>query len=84
MFRRSIPADYALVFRFRGQRRRSLHMVCVPFDVDAAWLCDGVVRRTATLRAWRGVGSAPADTVVELPAGVLDDVEPGDRLAIEG
>lgn len=84
MFRRSIPEDYALVFRFEGQRRRSLHMVCVPFDVDAVWLCDGVARRVLTMRAWRGGGTAVGDTVVELPAGALAGVEAGDRLTIEG
>lgn len=84
MFRRSIPDGYALVFRFRGQKRRSLHMLCVPFDIDVAWLCDGVVQRVARLDAWTGRGAAVGDTVIELPAGALDGVEAGDRLTVEG
>jgi hypothetical protein len=78
MFRRSIPDDYALVFRFDDAATRRLHMVCVPFDIDALWLRDGRVERTKRLRAWAGYGSAVADTVVELPAGAADGVEPGD------
>lgn len=83
MFRRSVPADYALVFRFSGQKRRGLHMVCVPFDVDAVWLCDGVVQQVARLSAWTGRGESLADTVIELPAGSADGVASGDRMIVE-
>ncbi|WP_435195916.1 DUF192 domain-containing protein [Natronomonas sp. EA1] len=95
MFRRSIPDDYALVFRFgelgtvgsllaggSGVRNRGLHMLFVPFDIDAVWLVDGEVREVQRLRAWRGHGSARADTVVELPAGAADSVEVGDQLVL--
>ncbi|RNJ25733.1 DUF192 domain-containing protein [Halosegnis longus] len=82
MFRRSIPDDYALVFEFTGQSTRHLHMVCVPFDIDAVWLTDGVVQRVKRLPAWTGRGSAVADTVIELPAGAADGVEPGDRVTV--
>ena len=84
MFRRSVPDDYALVFRFRRQRRRGLHMVFVPFDIDAVWVTDGVVQGVKRLSAWTGHGGYVADTVVELPAGAADGVEPGDRLVVEG
>ncbi|MFC5970756.1 DUF192 domain-containing protein [Halomarina salina] len=83
MFRRSIPDDYALVFRFDDQGPRDLHMVFVPFAIDACWLCDGVVQQVSRLRAWRGYGKHVADTVVEAPAGTFDDVEAGDRLRFE-
>ncbi len=84
MFRRSIPDDYALVFPFGRERTRGLHMVLVPFDIDAVWLVDGEVRRVARLAAWTGHGRARADTVVELPAGAADGVEAGDAVDIEG
>lgn len=83
MFRRSVPDDYALVFRFDGQARRRLHMLFVPFDIDAVWLADEIVQRVATLSAWTGQGSAVADTVVELSAGAAAGVESGDRVRIE-
>ncbi|WP_255197369.1 DUF192 domain-containing protein [Halorarius litoreus] len=83
MFRRAIADDYALVFRFGRQRRRGLHMVCVPFDIDAVWTADGVVQGVKRLSAWTGYGSHVADTVFELPAGAADGVEPGDRVVVE-
>ena len=84
MFRRSIPDDYALVFPFSGVSKRGLHMVFVPFDIDALWLVDGEVRAKKRLSAWTGHGRAEADTVIELPAGVASGVEVGDSVRIEG
>ena len=83
MFRRSVPEEYALVFPFGSTRRRGLHMVFVPFDIDAVWLVDGEVEAVERLRAWRGHASHRADTVVEMPAGAADGVEPGDRVVVE-
>lgn len=83
MFRRSIPADYALAFPFRQAASRSLHMVFVPFDIDAVWTCEGEVTRVDRLNAWTGLGRGVADAVFELPAGAAVDVEPGDELRLE-
>lgn len=83
MFRRSVPDEYALVFPFSGVSKRGLHMVFVPFDIDAVWLVDGEVRATERLPAWTGYGRAEADTVVELPAGAADGVSVGDRVRVE-
>jgi hypothetical protein len=82
-FRRSVPGE-ALVFPFDDQRKRGLHMLFVPFPLDACWLCDGVVQATATLRPWVGFGRALCDTAVEFPAGTLEGVAVGDRLRLEG
>ncbi|TKR25541.1 DUF192 domain-containing protein [Natronomonas salsuginis] len=84
MFRRSIPDEYALVFPFSSVSKRRLHMVCVPFDIDAVWLVDGEVSAKKRLSAWTGRGRAAADTVIELPAGAAADVSVGDALRIEG
>ncbi|GGJ11815.1 hypothetical protein GCM10008995_22130 [Halobellus salinus] len=82
MFRRSIPDDYALVFEFDDADDRDLHMVFVPFDIDAVWIVEGAVTARKRLPAWRGLGEAVADTVVELPAGAAAGVEPGDRVRV--
>jgi uncharacterized membrane protein (UPF0127 family) len=82
MFRRSIPGDYALVFPFDGADVRWLHMLCVPFDIDAVWAVDGRVRRVERLAAWTGLARAEADLVVELPAGAASAVTPGDRIEL--
>lgn len=82
MFRRSIPDDYGLVFRFDEQRARSLHMVFVPFAIDAVWTTDGVVQGVERLSAWTGFGRAVADTIFEFPAGAADDVRAGDRIYV--
>ena len=84
MFRRSIPDDYALAFRFDGADRRSLHMLFVPFAIDALWVVEGEVVRKKCLRPWIGIGWGTADTIVELPAGAADDIEAGDRVELVG
>ena len=83
MFRRSIPDDYALVFPFSAASKRSLHMVFVPFDIDALWLVDGRVRAIKRLSAWTGYGRAEADTIVELPAEAAEGVAVGDTVSVE-
>lgn len=83
MFRRSIPDDYALVFRFPDVGRRDVHMLFVPFPLDVVWLADGEVQQVATLRPWIGIGSARGDLLVELPAGSAADLEAGDSITIE-
>lgn len=83
MFRRSIPDDYALVFRFPTVGRRDVHMLFVPFPLDVVWLADGAVERVKTLRPWIGLGSARADLMLELPAGAAAGVRPGDSITIE-
>lgn len=84
MFRRSIPEEYALVFRFSDVSRRGLHMLFVPFAIDALWLVENRVRAKQRLSAWTGYGRNEADTVIELPAGTASDVSAGDTVRIEG
>ncbi|AEH35333.1 DUF192 domain-containing protein [Halopiger xanaduensis] len=84
MFRRSIPDDYALAFRFDSVETQDVHMLFVFFPIDVVWLVDDTVQRVERLRPWLGFKRAEADTIVELPAGTADDVEPGDRLLLVG
>lgn len=82
MFRRSIPDDYALAFRFSRARRRDVHMLFVLVPIDVVWAVEDEVRRVERLRPWRGFARGTADLIVELPAGAADGVAPGDRLRL--
>ncbi|WP_265112179.1 DUF192 domain-containing protein [Halosolutus halophilus] len=84
MFRRSLPDEYALVFEFGTARTRDVHMLFVGIPIDAVWIVDDEVQRVERLRPWRGFAREAADRIVELPAGAAADVEPGDRLVLEG
>jgi uncharacterized membrane protein (UPF0127 family) len=82
MFRRSIPDDYALAFRFDDAGVRDVHMVFVPFPLDAIWVVDGAVTRVERLSAWTGLAKARADALFELPAGSADGVAVGDTVRL--
>ena len=78
MFRRSIPEDYALVFPFKKAKPRTLHMIGVPFAIDAVWTVDGEVTHLKRLAPMVGLGRGSADCIVELPAGAAEGVAVGD------
>jgi len=79
MFRRSLGDDSALVFQFDSEAKRDVHMLFVPFAIDALWVVDNEVVATKRLRPWIGAG---ADTLIEVPAGTADEVAVGDRVAL--
>ncbi|RQG96778.1 DUF192 domain-containing protein [Natrarchaeobius oligotrophus] len=83
MFRRSLPDDYALAFRFDAAKPRDVHMLFVFVPLDVVWVVDDEVTRVERLRPWRGFARERADLIVECPAGAAADVEPGDRLVLE-
>lgn len=80
MLRRS-PPEWALVFPGDGVRRWGLHMLFVPFALEALFVVDGVVERIAELAAWIGTASEEADTVIEVPPGLVD-AEAGMEVAL--
>jgi len=82
-FRRSLPADHALLFPFASASRRDVDMLFVPVPIDVVWLVEGRVERVETLRAWFDLAVAPADTLIELPDGAAAAVSPGDTVRIE-
>jgi uncharacterized membrane protein (UPF0127 family) len=82
-FRRSLPDERALLFRFDAVGRRDVDMLFVPFPIDVLWLVEGRVERVDTLRAWFDLAIARADTLVELPAGTASEVSEGDVVSVE-
>ncbi|SFP70163.1 MULTISPECIES: DUF192 domain-containing protein [Halolamina] len=83
MFRRSIPKGYALVFSFDEPATRTIHTLFVLAPIDVLWLVDDEVIRVERLHPFRGLAHGLADTVVELPAGAAEGVEPGDTVRLE-
>ncbi len=83
MFRRSLPDDYALAFRFDTAKTRDVHMLFVFVPIDAVWVVDDVVQRVERLRPWRSFERERCDLLVELPAGAGAAIEPGNRLVLE-
>lgn len=82
MFRRSLPEGYALVFPFDEPASRTIHSLFVFVPLDVLWIVDDEVTKIERLRPFRGISHGLADTVVELPAGAADGVEPGDTVEI--
>lgn len=68
----------ALVIRCGEVRPRRVHTFFVRAAVDVLWVGRERVTRASGLRPWRIGPSAPADTIVELPAGRGADVRPGE------
>lgn len=82
MFRRSIPDDYALVFRFSSAKKRDIHMLFVPFPLDVLWLDGDTVAHVARLKPWRGFARERGDRIIELPAGAAAEVAEGDTVRL--
>ncbi|MFB6093972.1 MAG: DUF192 domain-containing protein [Halanaeroarchaeum sp.] len=82
MFRRSLPDEYALVFRFDEAEPRDVHMLFVFVPLDVLFLVDGRVTRRERLPPWTGRATDRADTLVELPAGGAAGIEEGDRVTL--
>ena len=83
MFRRSLPAGHALVFPFEEPDSRTIHSFFVFVPLDVLWVVDDEVTKIERLQPFRGLSHGIADTVIELPAGAADGVEPGDTVVIE-
>lgn len=83
MFRRSMPEGYGLVFSFDEPATRTIHTLFVFEPIDVLWLVDDEVINVERLRPFRGLAHGLADTVVELPAGVAENVKPGDTVRLE-
>ncbi len=66
----------------------SIHMFGMRFAIDVLYLDRRlrVVKIVRGLKPWRLSAAWPAHSVVELPAGALDeaDVRPGDVLQVQG
>jgi len=81
--RRMFQGGQALIF----PRCSAIHTCFMRFPIDVVFLKGGtVIRLIAPLKSFRLAWALGADTVVELPAGTLEQgvVQPGDRLDWSG
>ncbi|MHC1575774.1 MAG: DUF192 domain-containing protein [Methanosarcinaceae archaeon] len=88
MFRRELPASYALVFVFPSPRKLSLHMLFVPFPIDVLFLdANKCIVKSAYLRAWTGLTTSgeKAKYVIEMPTGAIykHRLSVGDQIVFE-
>jgi len=79
---RSLPEGYALAFRFDRAKTRDVHMLFVFVPLDVLWIVDGEVARVERMRPFVSYARAPADLLVELPAGAAEGVEPGSTVRL--
>ncbi len=83
MFKRNIPENYALVIVFDKDKKTNLHMLFVPFDVEAAFLdSKNRVKKIETLKAWTGRAKGKAKKIIEAK-NLSDKIKVGDELKIQ-
>jgi len=59
------PPPEPMIWDYEEASRHSLHMLGVPFPLEAAFVRDESVVAVEHLRPWLGVAAARADTVIE-------------------
>lgn len=83
-FRREFPSGEGLVLVEWTESRlaTTIHMFFVPVSLGIAWLdAAGTVVQTTVARPWHlYVPDKPAQTVLEVPPGVIESVAVGDVL----
>lgn len=84
--RPELPEGTGMLFLFEDRSPRTFWMPDMSFDLDIAWIADGVVlgvdtmtpceaEQDAECERWSSPGEV--DAALEVPAGALDGVEPG-------
>lgn len=88
--RPSLPAGTGMLFAYDDSAVRSYWMPDMRFSIDLAWIDDERVLGVVTLQPCPAAGPcprhlspAPADAVLEVPAGALAGVAQGDQVVIE-
>ena len=83
MGRRPLEPGEAVVFRLRRSADRRIHTMFVRGAIDVIWIEAERVTAVETFSPWSLGASNPADTVIELPAGRAEAVEPGDIVRLD-
>lgn len=89
--RNELSEGTGMLFQFDGAAERQVWMAGMLIPLDVAWIVDGQVLAIDTLQPcttepqddcpqWTSPGAA--DTLLEVPAGALDGIEPGAPVTI--
>jgi len=89
--RHELSEGTGMLFTFDGPAERQVWMAGMEISLDVAWILDGQVLAVETLNPcttetedecprWTSPGDA--DTLLEVPAGALDGIEPGTTVTI--
>lgn len=88
--RAEVPEGTGMLFVFAGKQEQQVWMAGMQVSLDIAWLVDGRVLAVDTLdpcdiedqeQCPRWTSPAPIDALLEVPAGELAGVEPGERVS---
>lgn len=75
------PPEQPIVWRYDDAGHRSIHMLGVPFALEAAFAREGRVVAIEELRPWIGLAAADADMVIEYPPG-SQELAVGDSVSV--
>lgn len=87
--RTDVPAGGGMLFLFAGAERREVWMAGIEVALDVAWIRDHTILTTGTLQPCRLANAddcprtpspQPADALLEVAAGSLVGVRPGQRV----
>ena len=88
--RSSLPEGTGMLFAFEQRQEQQVWMAGMEIPIDIAWIVDDQVLATDTLdpctltdqsQCPRWTSPAPVDMLLEVSAGALNGVEPGDRIS---
>ena len=83
MGRRPLEPGEAAVFRFGRSTDRRIHTMFVRGAIDVIWIDAERVTAVERFSPWSVGASYPADTIIELPPGRAEGVDPGDIVRLD-
>lgn len=84
MFTQSIDESYALIFPFEYERRASLHMLFVPYDLGAVWLSENEIEQATVMEGWFGTSKGQGTSIIELHPKHIEKMDANSQLYLEG
>jgi len=83
-FTEKIGKSYALIFPLSQNRTVSLNMVAVPHNLGVIYLQDTKITKLDIMTSWTGESSGTADTIIEVHPHLIEQLNIGDNLYLQG